>query len=42
MTLIHRGARLLDGFDAEISGFVAAELLKKGIRLKLETGVQRL
>ena len=42
VTLIHRGARLLDGFDAEISGFVAAELRKKGIRLKLETGVQRL
>jgi glutathione reductase (NADPH) len=42
VSLIHRGARLLDGFDADISEFVAGELRKKGIALVMETGVQRL
>ncbi len=52
VTLVHRRATLLAGFDAEVASFTAAEMRKKGVTLRLgvtvtdaqrnEAGTQRL
>lgn len=40
--LVHRGDRLLRGFDDEVRRFAAREIDKRGVRLHLETEVQAL
>ncbi|KQV98056.1 glutathione-disulfide reductase [Rhizobacter sp. Root1221] len=45
VTLVHRGPRLLRGFDDEVAAFAAAEMQKKGLTLRLNamvTSVRRL
>ena len=37
VTLVHRGPRLLRGFDHEVADFVTAELRKKGITVQLQS-----
>ena len=39
--LAHRGAQILRGFDADLQAHLAAEMGKKGIRLVLEAGLER-
>jgi glutathione reductase (NADPH) len=39
VTLVHRGAQLLRGFDAEMAGFLAAEMRKKGVKVCLQATV---
>ena len=45
VTLVHRGPRLLRGFDEEVAAFAAAEMQKKGLTVRLNatvTGVRAL
>ncbi|WKB54043.1 glutathione-disulfide reductase [Eleftheria terrae] len=42
VSLLHRGERLLEGFDDDLRAFVAQELLKKGVDLRLQARVSRL
>ncbi len=37
VTQIHRGEKLLAGFDDEVRGFIAAEMAKSGVQLKFKT-----
>ncbi len=39
VTQLYRGDQILRGFDAEIAGFVAAEMQKKGVDLRLQADV---
>ncbi len=39
VTLVHRGSRLLRGFDTEVVDFVTAEMRKKGIVIRLDATV---
>lgn len=39
VTLVHRGPRLLRGFDEEVSAFVDAEMQKKGLVVRLNATV---
>ncbi|MET0348172.1 MAG: glutathione-disulfide reductase [Rhizobacter sp.] len=39
VTLVHRGPRLLRGFDEEVSAFASAEMQKKGLTVRLDTTV---
>jgi glutathione reductase (NADPH) len=39
VTLVHRGPRLLRGFDTEAADFLAAELRKKGLTIHLNASV---
>lgn len=39
VTLVHRGPRLLRGFDHEVADFVTAEMRKKGVTVHLQTTV---
>ncbi|MGA0570309.1 glutathione-disulfide reductase [Variovorax sp. VNK109] len=39
VTLVQRGARLLNGFDDDISTFVASEMGKAGVDVRLNAGV---
>lgn len=39
VTLVHRGPQLLRGFDAEMAGFLAAEMRKKGVKICLKTTI---
>jgi len=39
VTQLYRGAQILRGFDGDIRHFLAAEMIKKGIDLRLNTGV---
>jgi glutathione reductase (NADPH) len=39
VTLVHRRAQLLRGFDGEVAAFVAAEMRKKGVALRLDATV---
>jgi len=39
VTLVHRGPRILRGFDEEIAAFTAAEMQKKGLMLRLDATV---
>ena len=44
VTQLYRGGQILRGFDAEIASFVATEMQKKGVQLRLQadiTAVQR-
>jgi len=44
VTQVHRGPQLLRGFDTEVARFVATEMRKKGLTLKLDstiTGVEK-
>jgi len=38
-TLVYRGEQILKGFDEEVRHFAAAEIAKKGVRLKPETEI---
>ena len=40
--LIHRGERLLRGFDADLGDALAREMTKRGVRLHLRTEVERI
>ena len=40
VTLLHRGERLLRGFDADVQRFVADEMGKKGIAIRLGTRIE--
>lgn len=42
VTLLHRGDRLLRGFDADVQRFIADEIGKKGIDVRLGTRVESL
>ncbi len=42
VTLIHRGDQVLRGFDADIRHFLASEMEKQGINIKLETDIARI
>jgi glutathione reductase (NADPH) len=42
VTLLHRGEQVLRGFDDEVRGFVAGELRKAGLDLRLHCRVQSL
>lgn len=42
VTLVHRGAQLLRGFDDDLRGALADEMRKRGFALKLATTVTRL
>ncbi|MCW7539397.1 glutathione-disulfide reductase [Aquabacterium sp. A7-Y] len=42
VSLLHRGERLLEGFDDEVRDFVAGELVKKGVELRLAARVEAL
>ena len=42
VTLVHRGASLLRGFDAEVSRFLGTELTKRGLDVRYQTEVQSL
>ena len=42
VTQLYRGAQVLRGFDADISDFVAAEMRKKGVDLRLRSEVERI
>jgi glutathione reductase (NADPH) len=39
VSLVHRGAQFLKGFDDEVRGFLAKELQKKGIRLLFSNAI---
>ena len=39
VTLVHRGPRLLRGFDHEVADFVTAEMRKKGITVHLQSTI---
>ncbi len=39
VTQVYRGAQILRGFDDEVRNFVAAEMVKKGVDLRLNAGV---
>jgi len=39
VTLVHRGPRLLRGFDEEVSAFASAEMQKKGLTVRLDSTV---
>ena len=39
VTLVHRGPRLLRGFDHEVADFVTAEMRKKGVTVHLQSTV---
>ncbi len=41
-TIIHRGAKILRGFDEDLRDFLAAEMRKKGMGLRLDTDVKRI
>ena len=41
VTLIYRGAQILRGFDDEVRDFVAEEMRKAGVDLRVNTDVQR-
>ncbi|MGK4002507.1 glutathione-disulfide reductase [Sorangium sp. So ce1036] len=42
VSLIHRGVHLLRGFDDDIRAFLAAEIQKKGLDLRLGASVERI
>ncbi len=42
VTLVHRGAQVLRGFDDEVRDFVAAQMQAKGIEMRTEQGVASL
>ena len=39
VTQLYRGGQILRGFDAEIASFVAAEMQKKGVQLRLQADI---
>ena len=39
VTVAYRGDAMLRGFDAEIASFVAAEMQKKGVQLRLQADI---
>jgi glutathione reductase (NADPH) len=39
VTLVHRGPQLLRGFDAEAATFLATEMQKKGVTIRLQTTI---
>ena len=41
-TLVYRGERLLRGFDAELGGFLAAQMEHKGVRIRLRSSIARI
>ena len=42
VTQLYRGAQVLRGFDADISDFVAAEMRKKGVDLRVRSELERI
>jgi glutathione reductase (NADPH) len=42
VTLLHRGERLLRGFDSDVQRFVADEMAKKGVALRLGVRIEAL
>ena len=42
VTQLYRGAQVLRGFDADVSDFVAAEMRKKGVDLRVRCEVERI
>ena len=42
VTQLYRGAQILRGFDADIAGFVADEMRKKGVNLHTRSDVERI
>jgi len=41
-TLVYRGERLLKGFDADLGGFLAGEMRKKGVRIRFHSDIERI
>ena len=41
-TLIYRGARLLKEFDADLGAFLAAQMQKKGLRIRFLSNIERI
>ncbi len=41
-TLIYRGERLLKEFDADLGGFLAGEMQKKGVRIRFHGNIERI
>ncbi len=41
-TLVYRGERLLRGFDAELGPFLAEQMARKGVRLRLRSQIARI
>ncbi len=42
VTLLHRGDQILRGFDSDIRHFLASEMEKQGINIKLETDIDKI
>lgn len=42
VTIIHRGNRILRGFDTDISDFLAEEMQKQGINITLEVNIDKI
>lgn len=42
VTQVHRGPQILRGFDGDVRQFLASELRKTGIDLRLDSGVERI
>jgi glutathione reductase (NADPH) len=40
VTLLHRGDQVLRGFDPDIRNFVAAEMSKKGVAIRVASGIE--
>jgi glutathione reductase (NADPH) len=41
-TLVYRGERLLREFDADLGGFLAGEMQKKGLRIRFRSNIERI
>jgi len=41
-TLVYRGERLLKEFDADLGGFLAGEMEKKGMHIRLRSNIERI
>ena len=42
VTLVYRGERLLRGFDTDLGGFLAAQMEKKGVRIRFHGNIERI
>ena len=41
-TLVYRGERLLKEFDADLGGFLAGEMQRKGVRIRFHSNIERI
>ncbi len=41
-TLIYRGEHLLKEFDSDLGGFLAAQMQKKGVRMRFQSNIERI